>query len=123
LGILRKKGLAFEKIELSKTKITSDKTTTLKVNVKNSKETFDNIILKIKTDDENNQYLKISSALIHLPNLNFPNTNTGDHEITFTPQNIPVSKMPFKITVEVFASNEEKPMLKKELDLTVNKKS
>jgi len=30
--------------------------------------------------------------------------------------------MSFKITVEVYANNEEKPVLKKEFDLTVNKK-
>jgi len=122
LGLLIKKGLAFEKIKLSKTKINSDKTTTLKVNVKNFKDTFDNIVLKTKTDDENNQYLKISTNLLHLPSLDFPNRSTGDHEITITPQSIPVNKMSFKITVEVYANNEEKPMLKKELDLTVNKK-
>jgi len=122
LGLLIKKGLAFEKIKLSKTKINSDKTTSLKVNVKNFKDSFDNIVLKTKADDENNQFLKISTTLLHLPSLDFPNKSTGDHEITITPQNIPVSKMSFKITVEVYANNEEKPMLKKELDLTVNKK-
>ena len=38
MGIFGKKGLAFEKIELSKSKINSDETTTIAVNVKNFKE-------------------------------------------------------------------------------------
>lgn len=122
MGIFSKKGLAFEKIELSKSKITSDKPATIKVNVKNFKEKFDNIVLKTKTDDENNQYLTISTPSLQLPSLDFPNRNTGDHEITISPHNIPVSKMSFKITVEVYANNGEKPLLKKEFDLTVNKK-
>lgn len=122
MGILSKKGLAFEKIELSKSKITSDKTTTIKANVKNFKEKFDNIVLKTKTDDTNNQYLTISTPSLQLPSLDFPNRNTGDHEITISPHNIPVNKMSFKITVEVYANNVEKPILKKEFDLTVNKK-
>jgi len=123
LGIFSKKGLAFEKIKLSKSKITSDKTTTIKVNVKNFKEKFGNIVLKTKTDDTNNQYLTISTPSIQLPSLDFPNRNTGDHEITISPHNIPVNKMSFKITVEVYANNVEKQMLKKEFNLTVNKKS
>ena len=122
MGIFNKKGLAFEKIELSKSKISSDKTITIKVNVKNFKEKFGNIILKTKTDDENNQYLTISTPSLQLPSLDFPNRNTGDHEITISPHNIPVNKMSFKITIEVYANNIEKPMLKKEFDLTVNKK-
>ncbi len=122
LGIFNKKGLAFEKIELSKSKINSDKTATIKVNVKNYKEKFENIVLKIKTDDENNQYLTISTTLLQLPALDFPNRSTGDHEIIINPHNIPVNKMSFKIIVEVYANNVEKPMLKKEFDLTVNKK-
>ena len=123
MGIFSKKGLAFEKIKLSKSKITSDKTTTIKVNVKNFKEKFGNIVLKTKTDDTNNQYLTISTPSIQLPSLDFPNRNTGDHEITISPHNIPVNKMSFKITVEVYANNVEKQMLKKEFNLTVNKKS
>jgi len=122
LGIFFKKGLAFEKIELSQSKISSDKTATIKVNVKNFKEKFDNIILKIKTDDENNQYLTISTPSLQLPSLDFPNRNTGDHEITINPHNIPVNKMSFKIIVEAYANNGEKLILKKEFDLTVNKK-
>ena len=122
LGLFSKKGLAFEKIELTKSKITSDKTATIKVNIKNFKETFTNIVLKTKSDDKSNEYLIISTPSLNLPALDFPNRNTGDHEITITPQSIPVNKMSFKITVVVYANNEEKPMLKKELDLTVNKK-
>ena len=122
MGIFNKKGLAFEKIELSKSKINSDKTATIKVNVKNFKEKFENIVLKTKTDDENNQYLAISPTLLQLPTLDFPNRSTGDHEIAISPHNIPVNQMSFKITVEVYANNVEKPILKKEFDLTVNKK-
>ena len=47
----------------------------------------------------------------------------GEHEITITPHNIPLSKMSFKITVEVFGNNKEKPILKKEFNLTVKKKT
>ena len=122
MGIFGKKGLAFEKIKLSKSKIDSDKTTTIKVNVKNFKEKFSNIVLKINTDDTNNQFLTISTPSIQLPSLDFPNRNTGDHEIIISPHNITLNKMSFKITVEVYANNVEKPMLKKEFNLTVNKK-
>ena len=117
-----KKGLAFEKIKLSKSKISSDKTTTITANVKNFKEKFENIVLTTKTDDADGQYLKIDKSSIQLPSLDFPNRNTGDHEITLSPHNIPLNKMPFKITLEVFANNDKKPVLKKEFDLTVNKK-
>ena len=121
MGLFKKK-LAFEKIKLSKSKISSDTTTTITVNVKNFKEQFENIVLAIKTDDADGQYLKIDKPLIQLPSLDFPNRNTGDHEITISPHNIPLNKMPFKITLEVFANNEKKPILQKEFDLTVNKK-
>jgi hypothetical protein len=120
---LFKKELAFEKIELSKSKIDSDKTTTIKVNVKNYKDKVDNIILKVKTDDQSNQYVTINNPIIALSPLDFPDKNTGEHEITITPHNIPLSKMSFKITVEVFGNNKEKPILEKEFNLTVNKKS
>ena len=120
---LFKKELAFEKIELSKSKIDSDKTTQIKVNVKNFKEKVDNIILQIKTDDQSNQYVEIRNSVIHLSPLDFPDKNTGEHEITITPHNIPLSKMSFKITVEVFGNNKEKPILKKEFNLTVKKKT
>jgi hypothetical protein len=123
LGIFGKKGLAFEKIELSKSKINSDKTTTLKVNVKNFKEKFENLVVKTKTDDQTNQYLTINTPILNLPALDFPNRNTGEHEIVITPHNIPVSKMSFKITVEVYANNRDMPLLKKDFDLTVNKKT
>ena len=122
MRLFNKKGLAFEKIKLSKSKISSDKTTTITVNVKNFKEKFENIILTTKTDDTDGQYLKIDKSSIQLPSLDFPNRNTGDHEITLNPHNIPLNKMPFKITIEVYANNVEKPILKKEFDLTVNKK-
>lgn len=120
---LFKKELAFEKIELSKSKIDSDKTTMIKINVRNFKDKVDNIILKIKTDDESNQYVTISSTVIKLGSLNFPNSNTGEHEITITPHNIPLSKMSFKITMEVFGNNKEKSLLQKEFNLTVKKKN
>ena len=123
MGIFGKKILAFEKIELSKSKISSDKTTTIKVNVKNFKEKIDNLVVKTNTDDQTNQYLTINTPVLNLPALDFPNRNTGEHEITITPHNIPVSKMSFKITVEVYANNGEKPLIKKDFDLTVNKKT
>ena len=123
MGIFKKKGLAFEKIELSKSKINSDKTTTVKVNVKNFNEKFESLVLKTKTDDQTNQYLTINTPVLNLPTLDFPNRNTGEHEIVITPHNIPVSKMSFKITVEVYANNVEMPLLKKDFDLTVNKKT
>jgi len=122
LGIFGKRGLAFEKIELSKSKINSDETTTITVNVKNFKEKFDDIAVITKTDDASNQYLHISNTSLRLPSLVFPNSNTGDHEIMLNPYNIPVHKMSFKITVEVYTNNAKKLMLKKEFDLTVNKK-
>lgn len=123
MGLFGKKILAFEKIELSKSKINSDKTTTIKVNVKNFKEKIDNIVVKTKTDDQTNQYLIIGTPVLNLPTLDFPNRNTGEHEIVITPHNIPVSKMTFKITVEVYANNLDTSLLKKDFDLTVNKKT
>src|SRR3972149_10185296 len=122
LGLIRKKGLAFAKIKLSKSKINSDKNTTITINIKNREEKFENIIVAIKTDDLKNQYLKIDKPLINLPPLDFPNRNTGDHQVTIIPYNIPLSKMPFKITLEVFANNNKTPVLKKEFSLIVNKK-
>ena len=123
MGIFGKKGLAFEKIESSKSKINSDKTSTIKINVKNFKENFENLVVKTKTDDQTSQYLTISTPILNLPTLDFPNRNTGEHEIVITPHNIPVSKMSFKITVEVYANSGEAPLLKKDFDLTVNKKT
>ena len=123
MGLFGKKGLAFEKIELTKSKINSDKTTTIKVNVKNFKEKFENLVLKTKTDDQTGQYLTVSAPVLNLPALDFPNRNTGEQEIVITPKNIPVTKMSFKISIEVFADNKEKPLLKKDFDLTVNKKT
>ena len=122
LGLFSRKGLSFAKIKLSKSKINSDKNTTITINIKNYEEKFRNIIVATKTDDLENQYLKIDKPLVHLPPLDFPNRNTGDHEITISPYNIPLSKMPFKITLEVFVNNNEKPLLQKEFSLIVNKK-
>ena len=122
MGLFKKKGLSFEKIKLSKSNIDSDKNAVITINIKNSDEVFTNIILTTKTDDVKNEYLKIDKPTINLPPLDFPNRNTGDHEVTITPFNIPLSKMPFKITLDVFANNNEKPLLKKEFDLAVNKK-
>lgn len=122
MGIFNKKKLAFEKIELSKSKINSDETVTVTVNVKNFKEKIDDISVITKTDDASNQYLIINQPSVRLPSLVFPNSNTGNHEITINPYNIPIHKMSFKITVEVCTDNAKKLMLKKEFDLTVNKK-
>ena len=52
----------------------------------------------------------------------FPNSNTGDQEIMLNPYNIPIHKMSFKITVEIYINNAKKLMREKEFDLTVNKK-
>jgi len=122
LGIFNKKKLAFEKIELSKSKINSDETATITVNVKNFKEKIDDISVITKTDDASNQYLTINKPSLRLPSLVFPDSNTGSQEITINPYNIPVHKMEFKISVEVYTDNAKKLMLKKEFDLTVTKK-
>jgi hypothetical protein len=122
LGIFNKKKLAFEKIELSKSKINSDETVTVTVNVKNFEEKIDDISVITKTDDESNQYLIINQPSVRLPSLVFPYSNTGNHQIIINPYNIPVHKMSFKINVGVYTDNSKKLMLKKEFDLTVNKK-
>ncbi len=122
MGLFGKKGLSFAKLKLSKSNIDSDKSTTITINVKNQKGKFEKIVVTTKTDDEKNQYLKIDRPSILLPTLEFPNRNTGDHFITITPYNIPLNKMPFKITLEVFANDIKEPLLKKEFSLTVNKK-
>mgnify|MGYP006957732678 FL=1 len=116
------KNLTFEKLKLSKSKINSDKFTTITLNLKNQKEKFDNILVTTKTDDLNNQYLKIDKSSFQLPSLDFPNRTTGDHKITITPYHIPLGKMTFKITLEVFANNNPKSVLRKEFNLTVIKK-
>lgn len=100
----------------------SDETTTLTINVKNFNDKFDDITVITKTDDANNQYITINKPTLRLPSLDFPNRNTGDQTITINPFNIPVQKMSFKIRVEVYTDNAKKLMLKKEYDLTVNKK-
>ena len=122
MGLFTRKGLSFAKIKLSKSKINSDKNTTITLNIKNYEEKFSDITVTTKTDDLENQYLKIDKPLVRLPPLDFPNRNTGDHEIAITPYNIPLSKMPFKIKLKVFANNNEKPLLQKEFSLIVNKK-
>jgi hypothetical protein len=123
LGLFSRSGLKFEKLKLSNSKINSDKFTIISVNLKNNQEKFDNILVTTKTDDLNNQYLKIDRPSLQLPPLDFPNRNTGDHTITITPYNIPLSKMTFKITLEVFANNKPKAVLQKEFNLSVIKKN
>jgi hypothetical protein len=123
LGLFTRKGLAFEKLKLSNSKITSDKFTTITLNLKNREKKFDNILITTKTDDLNNQYLKIDKPSLQLPSLDFPNRNTGDHKITMTPYNIPLNKMTFKITLDVFANNDPKSLLRKEFNLNVMKKT
>jgi len=123
LGLFARKGLAFEKLKLSNSKITSDKFTTITLNLKNREKKFDNILITAKTDDLNNQYLKIDKPSLQLPSLDFPNRNTGDHKITITPYDIPLNKMTFKITLDVFANNDPKSLLRKEFNLDVTKKT
>lgn len=123
MGLFSRKGLAFEKLKLSNPKITSDKFTTITLNLKNREKIFDNILVTTKTDDLNNQYLKIDKPSLQLPSLDFPNRNTGDHKITIAPYNIPLNKMTFKITLGVFANNNQKSLLRKEFNLTVIKKT
>ena len=123
MGLFARKGLAFEKLKLSNSKITSDKFTTITLNLKNHEKTFDNILITAKTDDLNNQYLKIDKPSLQLPSLDFPNRNTGDHKITITPYDIPLNKMTFKITLDVFANNDPKSLLRKEFNLNVTKKT
>jgi hypothetical protein len=122
LGLFHKKKLAFEKIELSKSKINSDETATITVNVKNFKEKMDDISVITKTEDASNQYLTINKPSLRLPSLVFPNSNTGNQEITINPYNIPIHRMEFKISVEVYTDNAKKLMLKKDFNLIVNKK-
>jgi len=123
LRLFGKKGLAFEKLKLSNSKISSDKFATITLNLKNREEKFDNILIITKTDDLNNQYLKIDKPSLQLPSLDFPNRNTGDHTITITPFNIPLNKMTFKITLEIFANNKPKSVLRKEFNLDIVKKT
>ena len=67
MGLFNRKGLSFAKIKLSKSKINSDKNTTITINIKNNEEKFTNIIVTTKTDDLENQYLKIDKPLMNLP--------------------------------------------------------
>lgn len=117
------KSLTFDKLKLSKTKITSDTSTIITVNIKNHQESFGNILLITKTDDEKNQFLEIDKPSLQLPSLDLPNRNTGDHQITITTHNIPLNKMTFKITLEVFANNKPKAILQKKFNLDVIKKN
>lgn len=114
--------MKFEKLKISNSSISSDKSITITVNLKNNQEKFDSILLITKTDDLNNQYLKIDKPSVHLPTLDYPNRNTGDHTITISPYNIPLNKMIFRITLEVFVNNESRPILRKEITLNVAKK-
>lgn len=123
MGLFGGKKLEFEKIKLSSSKINSDGSATITFNIKNSKERLGKIVATTKTDDLKNQYLKIDKPVIELPPLDFPNRNTGDHSVAITPYDIPLGKMSFKITLEIFADGGEKPSLKKEFGLTVKKKS
>lgn len=123
MGLFNKKGLKFEKLKISKSKISSDKFVTITLNLKNNQEKFDNILITTKTDDLNNEYLKIDKPSLQLPSLDFPNRNTGDHTITITPYNIPLNKMTFKTTLDVFANNKPKSILRKEFRFDVVKKT
>lgn len=123
MGLFSKKGLSFEKLKLSNSKITSDKYVTITLNLKNNKDKFDSVLVITKTDDLNDQYLKIDKPSLSLPSLDFPNRNTGDHKITITPCNIPLNKMTFKINLEVFVNNNSKSTLRKEFNLEVIKKN
>ncbi len=123
MGLFTKRDLAFEKLKLSNSKTYSDKFVTITLNLKNHEEKFDNILVTTKTDDLNNQYLKIDNPSLLLQSLNFPNRNTGDHKITITPFYIPLTKMTFKIMLNVFANNNSKSILQKEFDITITKKT
>lgn len=122
MGLIARKGLKFEKFKISNSKITSEKTVTITLNLKNNEKKFENILVITKTDDLNNQYLKIDKPSLQLPPLDFPNRNTGDHQVIITPFNIPLNKMIFKITLDVFVNNNQKSLLRKEFNLEVLKK-
>lgn len=122
MKLFERKGLTFEKLKLSDSKITSDKFISITLNLKNKEKKFENLFVTTKTDDLDNQYLKIDKPTLQLPSLDFPNRNTGDHKISIIPYNIPLNKMTFKITIEVFANNISKSLLQKEFSLTVEKK-
>ncbi len=122
LGLLSRKKLKFEKIKITSTKINSNEFCTITFNIRNFKDVFAKITAITKTDDVQNQYLRIDKPQIELPSLDFENRNTGDHSVLITPYNIPLNKMLFRITVEVFTDDNNKPQIKKEFRLTVNKK-
>ncbi|WP_162858546.1 hypothetical protein [Candidatus Nitrosotenuis aquarius] len=122
MGLLSRKKLKFEKIKITSTKINSNEFCTITFNIRNFKDVFAKITAITKTDDVQNQYLRIDKPQIELPSLDFENRNTGDHSVLITPYNIPLNKMLFRITVEVFTDDNNKPQIKKEFRLTVNKK-
>lgn len=121
LGLLSRKKLKFEKIKITSTKINSNEFCTITFNIRNFKDVFAKITAITKTDDVQNQYLRIDKPKIELPSLDFENRNTGDHSVLITPHNIPLNKMLFRITIEIF-TDDKKPQIKKEFRLTVNKK-
>jgi hypothetical protein len=122
LGLFDRKKLKFEKIKISSKKINSDQSCTITFNIKNFKGKFEKINAVTKTDDLKNQYLRIDKPIIELPSLDFPNRNTGDHFVVITPKDIPLGKMLFKISVEILADDNNKPYVKKDFNLVVNKK-
>lgn len=122
LGLLSRKKLKFEKIKITSTKINSNEFCTITFNIRNFKDVFAKITAITKTDDVQNQYLRIDKPKIELPSLDFENRNTGDHSVLITPYNIPLNKMLFRITIEIFTDDNNKPQIKKEFRLTVNKK-
>lgn len=122
MGLFSRGNLAFEKIKLSDSKIASDGHATITLNVKNRDQKFDGLVAVLETDDLQGQYLKIDAPSLSLPALDFPNRNTGDHKITITPYNIPLSEMSFKMRLKVMAGGTGKPALEKKFSLTVTKK-
>lgn len=122
MGLFSRGNLAFEKIKLSDSKIASDGHATITLNVKNRDQKFDGLVAVLETDDLQGQYLKIDAPSLSLPALDFPNRNTGDHKITITPYNIPLSEMSFKMRLKVMAGGADKPALEKKFSLTVTKK-
>ncbi|WP_268541656.1 hypothetical protein [Candidatus Nitrosotenuis cloacae] len=122
MGLFSRGNLAFEKINLSRSKIASDGYATITLNVKNRDQKFDGLVAVTETDDLQGQYLKIDTPSLSLPALDFPNRNTGDHKITLTPHNIPLSEMSFRIHLKIMAGGADRPVLEKKFSLTVTKK-
>ncbi|NOJ27266.1 MAG: hypothetical protein DA330_04560 [Nitrososphaera sp.] len=122
MGLFSRGSIAFEKIKLSDSKIASDGHATITLNVKNRDQKFDGLVAVLETDDLQGQYLKIDAPSLSLPALDFPNRNTGDHKITITPYNIPLSEMSFKMRLKIMTGSTGKPALEKKFSLTVTKK-